>query len=250
MTIVRVFIMLLPGVGGLLALAAPAAAGTVDDPETAALRAQLEEHLPGKRLDSLRPTPIPGVYEVRVGATVAYVSADGRYLIQGDLYDIQDDVNLTDQGRSRLRLEALDRVDESSMIIFEPDVTRHTVTVFTDLDCAYCRKLHSQIDEYNADGIRVRYMFFPRNGPNTSSWTKAEKVWCSEDRHDAFTRAKLGEMIEAKNCGPTPVMRHYRMGQSFGIRGTPAIVTETGQLIPGYVSPDELSRLLEEDSKG
>ncbi len=249
MTIVRVFIMLLFGIGGALVSAVPVMAAA-DDADLTALRARLEEQLPGKRLDSLRPTPIPGIYELRVGGTVAYVSADGRYLIQGDLYDIQDDVNLTDQGRSRLRLETLSKVDESSMIIFEPEVTRHTVTVFTDLDCAYCRKLHRQIDKYNAEGIRVRYMFFPRNGPNTSSWTKAEKVWCSEDRHDAFTRAKLGEAIEAKDCGPTPVMRHYRMGQSFGIRGTPAIVTETGRLIPGYVSPDELSQLLEEDSKG
>ncbi len=136
------------------------------------------------------------------------------------------------------------------MIIFEPEVTRHTVTVFTDLDCAYCRKLHRQIADYNADGIRVRYMFFPRNGPNTSSWTKAEKVWCSDDRHAAFTRAKQGESIEAKDCGPTPVMRHYRLGQSFGIRGTPAIVTDTGRMIPGYVPPDELAKLLDDGDKG
>ena len=248
MTVVRTS-MLIAVVATAVAVL-PAGAESGKDAETAAVRARLKEHLPNTRVDSVRVTPIPGVYELRVGSNVAYVSADGRYLIQGDLYDIQDDVNLTDQGRAQVRLDALDRVDESSMIIFEPAVTRHTITVFTDLDCAYCRKLHRQIDAYNADGVRVRYMFFPRNGPNTSSWTKAERVWCSEDRHDAFTRAKRGESIEAPDCGPTPVMRHYRMGQSFGIRGTPAIVTETGRLIPGYVSPDELSELLEKDGKG
>ena len=93
------------------------------------------------------------------------------------------------------------------MLIFGPKDPRYTVTVFTDVDCAYCRRLHSQIAEYNRLGIRVRYLFYPRSGPNTDSWTKAEEVWCSDNRNDALTRAKLGEELKAKPCAGNPVAR-------------------------------------------
>ena len=139
---------------------------------------------------------------------------------------------------------------EQNMIIFPAKNPRHTITVFTDVDCTYCRKLHRDIDKYLAEGIRVRYLFFPRSGPNTDGWSKAEKVWCSADRNDALTRAKRGEVIEAKPCSPTPVEQTYTLGINFGVTGTPAIITDTGELLPGYVPPAELAKYLDGDKKG
>jgi thiol:disulfide interchange protein DsbC len=119
--------------------------------------------------------------------------------------------------------------------------------VFTDVDCAFCRKLHSQMAEINKLGVRVRYMFYPRTGPNTESWRKAEVVWCSADRNEALTKAKAGGQLDMnKTCGPTPVAREYALGQSIGVRGTPAIVTESGDFLNGYMPPRELLQAIKE----
>ena len=143
------------------------------------------------------------------------------------------------------RLSTIDAVGSGNMIVFEPEEATHTITVFTDIDCGYCRKLHRQIESYNELGIRVRYMFFPRSGPETSSWFKAEQVWCADDRNTALTLAKSGAVLESEEgCGETPVAQHYELGRSIGISGTPAIIVDTGELIPGYVSPNELLKYL------
>jgi len=198
--------------------------------------------------DDIGPSPIPGIYEVALGASVSYVTADGRFLIRGDIYDSATEENLTEARRTSVRVEAVDNVGENSMIVFSPESkdVKHTITVFTDIDCGYCRKLHRQIDDYNEHGIKVRYMFFPRSGPDTLSWYKADHVWCANDRHSALTRAKAGEAVQSDGCGTTPVQQHYLLGQAFGISGTPAIVVDTGELIGGYVEPDELIKYLDE----
>ena len=209
-------------------------------------RANIIEGIPEVGPGNIQPSVIPGLYEVRIGAQVAYVSADGRYVLQGDLIDLTTDENLTESRRSAARIAALDQVGESNMIIFRPEEAQHTITVFTDIDCGYCRKLHSQIDDYTAHGIKVRYMFYPRSGPDTESWFKAETVWCSADRNTALTQAKAGATIPEAECEDAPVAEHYSMGQDFGIRGTPAILLDTGELVPGYVPPDELAEILAE----
>src|SRR5271170_2176865 len=205
-------------------------------------RAALLKLLPaGSKLDDLQPSPIPGIYELIQGAEVSYLTADGKYFIDGNLYDMKSRDNLTEELRTHARVALINAVPESQMLIFSPANPKYTLTVFTDVDCQYCRKLHSEIAELNRLGIRVRYMFFPRTGPGTESWRKAEVVWCSADRNEALTRAKTGAELDMnKTCGPTPVAREYQLGQSIGVRGTPAIVTDGGDFIEGYMPPREL----------
>ncbi len=207
-------------------------------------RAAVASKIPGAKLEDVHVTPIPGVFEIMRGTDAAYVSADGRYAIAGDLYDLRSNVDLTENQRREARLSLLAAIPESQMVIFGARRSPHTITVFTDVDCAYCRKLHSQIAEYNRLGIRVRYLFYPRTGPNTESWTKAEQVWCSADRNDALTRAKLGETLHVRVCAGTPVAREYELGQEFGLEGTPAIILGNGDMLPGYVSPADLAQEL------
>jgi thiol:disulfide interchange protein DsbC len=196
-----------------------------------------------------RPTPVPGVLEVRRGADIVYMSLDGKYVFTGDLYQIAGRNNLTEARRRELRTELINAVPESQMLIFSPREPKYTVTVFTDVDCGYCRQLHRQIADYNRLGVRVRYLFFPRTGPNTESWHKAEQVWCSADRKAALTRAKLGEKLDAKPCGATPVAQQYALGQTLGIEGTPGIYAANGALLGGYLSPDALvAALADQDS--
>ncbi len=195
---------------------------------------------------AITPSPIPGLYQVMLGGQISYVTSDGRYLFQGDIYDTVAEVNLTEGQRDQARHAAIDQIAESSMIVFRPAVVKHSITVFTDIDCGYCRKLHRQMAQYNKRGIEVRYLAYPRNGRDTPSWFKAQNVWCSDDRNAALTQAKSGVMVKSRDCGATPVARHYELGRSIGIRGTPAIITDAGELIPGYVEPDELLGYLED----
>jgi thiol:disulfide interchange protein DsbC len=236
-----------------LALAAPvpaaeqgqaaAASAPAGDP-----RAALLKLLPaGSKLEDLRPSPIPGIFEFMQGAEISYLTADGKYFIDGNVYDMGTRENLTEELRTHARLAMINAVPESQMVIFSPKNPQYTITVFTDVDCAYCRKLHSEMAELNRLGVRVRYMFYPRSGPNTESWKKAEVVWCAANRNEALTQAKLGATMDlSKTCDANPVAREYALGQNIGVRGTPAIVTERGDYLAGYMPPKELVQQLQE----
>jgi thiol:disulfide interchange protein DsbC len=202
--------------------------------------------IPGTRAEDLRTTPIAGIYELTHGADIAYVTADGKYGISGDLIDLAKNDDLTEVHRRDVRAKLIGAIPESEMLVFGPRDPKYTVTVFTDVDCAYCRQLHSQIAQYNQLGIRVRYLFYPRSGPNTESWTKAEEVWCSSNRNEALTLAKRGMALPTKPCANNPVARQYALGRDFDLKGTPAIVMANGELVPGYLPPLVLAQRLKE----
>jgi thiol:disulfide interchange protein DsbC len=209
-------------------------------------RVAVAAHIPGARVDELRATAIAGIYELTRGSEIVYVTADGKYALTGDLVELATNNNLTEEHRRELRVKAISAFPESDMLVFGPKDSKYTVTVFTDVDCPYCRKLHSQIAEYNRLGIRVRYLLYPRTGPNTTSWTKAEQVWCSTDRNAALTRAKLGEDLKTKPCADNPVAKSYALGQDFALEGTPAIIMADGEMLPGYLPPDVLAQHLKD----
>jgi thiol:disulfide interchange protein DsbC len=233
----------------LVLLALCCAAGTVpaqQTPNKADPRAEIAARIPGTRPEELRATAVAGIYELTRGADIVYVTADGKYAFTGDLVELASNSNLTEQHRRELRAKAVATFPEDAMLIFGPKDPKYTVTVFTDVDCPYCRKLHSQIGDYNRLGIRVRYLLYPRTGPNTQSWTKAEQVWCSPDRNAALTLAKLGQELKSKPCANNPVARSYALGQDFSLEGTPAIIMPNGELLPGYVPPDVLAQHLKD----
>ncbi len=238
-----------PGTPAVPTASAPTAPPAVAalQPATEAELAAVAAHIPGAKVADLRATQIPGIFEFRQGAELVYVTADGRYGFAGDLYRLADRNNLSDARRRELRLDLLRNVPESSMVVFAPPQPKYTITVFTDVDCAYCRELHKQIAEFNRLGVKVRYLFFPRSGPNTSSWSKAEQVWCSADRREALTEAKKGQPLKTAVCKPNPVAEQYALGRAIGLTGTPGIVTESGELLPGYAPPDELVQELQEE---
>jgi len=203
----------------------------------------LKMMVPGLKDASVTPAPVPGLYEVVVGPDVLYVTQDGRYLIQGNVIDLEARENLTAPRIAQAASAAIENVGEENMVIYEPKETKHTITIFTDIDCGYCRKLHGQMDQYLAHGIRIRYLFFPRAGIQSESARKAVAVWCADDRNAAMTLAKSGQKIEMKDC-KNPVSDHYSLGEQMGIRGTPALVLADGEKLPGYVPPDRLKEYL------
>jgi thiol:disulfide interchange protein DsbC len=232
--------------GACLALTAVAADTTPGGPVDSATFNQIVNSVAGGKPDEIRTTPVPGLYEVRRGTQIVYVSKDGKIGLDGDMYDLQSKTSLTEPRRREVRLKLINSVPESQMVIFAPASPKYTITVFTDMDCGYCQKLHSQIAEYNKLGIAVRYLAFPRTGPDTESWYKAEQVWCSADRKTALTRSKLGQPLTNKRCTDNPVAQQYALGKAVGLTGTPGIVTSTGDLLPGYAPPDALMEELHE----
>jgi len=220
--------------GDVQSVPKPPDASMVANPDAAAAS------IPGVKKEDVRSTPVAGVFEVRRGADIVYMSGDGQYVFTGDLYNVASHNNLTEAHRRVLRQKLIDAIPESQMVIFSPPQPKYTVTVFTDVDCAYCRELHRQIADYNRLGVRVRYIFYPRSGPNTESWRKAEQVWCSADRKSALTRAKLGQALDAKPCGATPVAQEYALGKAIGLEGTPGIVASNGAMVGGYLPPQAL----------
>jgi len=199
----------------------------------------LSKVIPEVSISDVSKTPIEGLYQVVVGARVIYASDDGRYLIQGEMVDLVERKNMTESTLNTVRKNVLAKVDEKTMIIFPAKNAKHTVTIFSDIDCGYCRKLHAEIDSYTDAGITVRYLFFPRSGVNTESYYKAVSVWCADDRNEALTDAKLNDKVVNKTCD-NPVDEHMKIAQAFGIAGTPAIISEDGVIVPGFVPAKDL----------
>ncbi|HKY93173.1 MAG TPA: DsbC family protein [Nevskiaceae bacterium] len=225
----------------------------LSDEEQARLKTAVEKHLNGVKIDAVRATAMPGVYEIQAGMLFAYTSADGRYLIEGDLADLQAGVGLTEASRKTARHALIAKIPQDQSIQFAPKdkPAKYHITVFTDVDCGYCRMFHQHMAEYNADGIAVSYMFFPRSGANTPSFHKAEEVWCSTDRQVAMTQAKQGKALNVSKDCPNPIARHLELAGQLGLRGTPALILDDGEVIPGYQPPDQLLAVLQaKEAKG
>ena len=190
----------------------------------------------------IQPSPVAGMKTVLTESGVLYVSDDGRHVIQGPLYDVggNQPVNVTNQLLNR-RLNAL----QNEMIVYPAAQQKHVITVFTDITCGYCHKLHEQIKDYNALGITVRYLAFPRQGLSSQAEKDMVSVWCSADPKAAFDKAMKGDAIPSAACG-TDIGRHYQLGVQYGIQGTPAILLENGTMVPGYQGPKEMAAMLEQ----
>lgn len=213
------------------------------------IRNSLAVLLPGLRPDTIRATPVENLYEVAFGMRLVYATGDGRYLFQGKLIDLETRSEITEERLSQLKADALAQLDEKDMLVYEPEETRHTVTVFTDIDCGFCRKLHAEMDQYMAKGIRVRYLLYPRAGIGSDSYDKAVSVWCADDRKAAMDIAKAGGAVPPKTCD-NPVAEHHALGQAMRIQGTPALLLDDGEVLPGYVPAEKLGQALDRRAMG
>jgi thiol:disulfide interchange protein DsbC len=210
------------------------------------LKQKLGELLPHAKVTAVNDIGVDGIREVDVSGEILYITADGNYLIQGDLYKVDKElVNITEERRNATRKELLASVDPKQMISFGDENAKHKVTVFTDIDCPYCAKLHNEMEQYNAEGIRIQYLLFPRAGLESPSGVKAVSVWCADDQKSAITTAKSGKEIPEKSCD-NPIKEHIELGLKMGVTGTPAMVTENGQLLPGYIPAKRLAKILEQ----
>lgn len=236
MRVIRLFAAATLGVVSTVALAADA---------DKAIRDSLQSIQPDMPIEAIAESPMNGVYQVQLkGGRQLYASADGQFVIQGYMFQFKDGqaVNLTEQAQSRSVAKLIDAVPTSDMVVFAPEKPKTHITVFTDTDCGYCQKLHSEVPELNRLGIEVRYMAFPRQGMGSHGANTLASVWCSRDRQAAMNKAKAREEVPVVQCD-NPVAAQYAMGQQIGVQGTPAIILADGQVIPGYQPAPQLAEL-------
>lgn len=206
------------------------------------LRQALAKSMPNVKTDKISTTPIDGLFEVIVGPQVIYMSADARYMIEGDLFDFKTKRNVSEEAKSGIRLAAINKLGVDNMLIYKPEKVKNTITVVTDIDCPYCRRLHNEIPDYMKNDVEVRYIFMPLKGP--SDMKKTVSVWCSDNQQTALDMAKSGIEVDEKTC-KNPIQKHLQLAREIGIRGTPAIILESGELLPGYVPVDKIVQQLQ-----
>lgn len=233
-----VFFLVFCAVSSMASAAVPA------DAKIAGLKTKLASAFPGVSLDSLRPSSIAGWYEFEDGTQLVYVSGDGKHVFLGDVIDVETRENLSAAWREKAAKRLIDAVGEQNMIVIGPAKAKRTITVFTDIDCGYCQKLHLDVPELNRNGVKVRYLMFPRAGIGSESYRKAVAVWCASDRAKAIGIAKAGGSIDMKTCA-NPVESHYKLGQQVGVNGTPTIYIDDGKQIGGYVPASKMLAILQ-----
>lgn len=224
-----------------------AAGNGVSDEVSKQIRVQLGAALPALEITTIEKTPLDGLFEVSsTNDQPLLVSANGKYIVAGEIYQLNGHkiTNISEQKREGQRASLMAAVPDTEKMSFVPKgVTKAKITVFTDIDCGYCRKLHKEIPQLNAMGVRVDYLAYPRAGVGSSSYNKVVSAWCSDDPQAAMTKAKNGEVIPAKRCD-NPVASHLALGQKVGVSGTPAIVLPSGKLLPGYAPAEVLAKQL------
>lgn len=225
----------------VLLLSLPLAATAADD--EAAVKAALARSFPNAADAVVRPAPVAGLYEAEIDGQVFYVSRDGKFVLVGDLWDLGAQKNLTEAQREKIAVRLLGDIGDQNMIVIGPRDAKRTITVFTDVDCPYCVRLHQDVPELNKNGVRVRYLLYPRSGIGGDTYKKSVAVWCAADRAKAVGIAKAGGKIELKTCD-NPVARHYEMGHKLGVSGTPTIFLDNGKRLGGYMPAGNMLALL------
>lgn len=236
MGVIRLFAAAAVGLASTVAMAA--------EPDQA-IRQALQKIQPDMPIEAVAESPMPGLYQVQLeGGRQLYASADGQFVIQGYLYQFQDGqvVNLTEQAQSQAVASQINSIPASEMVVFAPKNPKTHITVFTDTDCGYCQKLHSEVPQLNRLGVEVRYVAFPRQGLGSHGANTLASVWCAKDRQEAMNKAKAREELAAASCD-TPIAKQYQLGQMIGVQGTPAIILANGQMIPGYQPAAQLAEV-------
>lgn len=225
---------MLASIGLFLVLGFSSIAAADNEAEVAKVRAELGKMVPAADDAEIVASPVPGVFRIQIQGNYAYAYVDGDFILLGDLYNTKDKVNLGDQASNAKIAERMKDVSTDQMIVFGPKDPKRYITVFTDIDCGYCRKLHREVPELTAAGIQVRYLAFPRAGVGSESHKKYVSVWCNDNQQQALTTAKSGGSIASATCS-NPISATYKLGQEVGVRGTPTIIYDDGTVTPGYI---------------
>jgi thiol:disulfide interchange protein DsbC len=228
-----------------LFLASPFVAA--DQQQIDQLRAALSKKVPDLADGEIAETQIPGVLELLSGGQLYYLTPDANYMLEGNLIDLDKRINITAQRKGTIHISSINAMPEEKMVVYSPKNATREITVFTDTSCPYCSKLHAEIDKILDAGIKVRYLLYPRAGLNSAAFNTLQSVWCADDQQQAMTDAKLGKNIKSATC-ENPINEHIALAQQVGLRGTPLIYLDSGQMVNGYRPAEQLVEMIKGSS--
>lgn len=233
----------------ILLLLCTGRAALAGEAELDAVRDRLGETMPGLEVSSVAETPLEGFFELVIDGQIYYVDQTAEYLVDGSLIQLSSRTNLTEGRLGGIHASLIDEMGESNMLIYEPEeASDRSITVFTDISCGYCRRLHEGMDTLLESGVRVRYLLFPRAGLGSQAHKDLESVWCADNPQEAMTSAKQGGRIVAKSCD-NPIEAHVALAEQIGLRGTPLIYLDNGERIPGFREPDVIAEMINTSEK-
>ncbi len=196
-------------------------------------------------IKGVKPSVIDGLFEVQVGGQIIYLTADGEKVVSGEIYDLKNKKSITEAASNKLRKTALEQVADSDKIIYKAKNEKYKVTIFTDISCPYCTKIHKQVPKLNDLGITVEYLAFPRAGAGSKTAKKMQKIWCAENRTVALTNAKVDDKFPSKSCDGNQVDKQFELGVQLGVQATPTMILSDGELLAGYMKANELLSYLQ-----
>ena len=223
-----------------LALTLAAGQSMAAEGDAEQLRAALSEKMPKLEITEITETPVPGVLELLSGGEIYYLTPDARYMIDGNLLDLESEINLTARRKGKAHMSLLNAVSEDKMVIFPAKgEAKRVMTVFTDTTCPYCAKLHAEVGELQENGVEVRYLLYPRAGMGSPAYEELQSVWCADDSRQALTDIKNGKQIEPRQCD-NPIAEHIALAREVGLRGTPLVYLDSGDIVNGYRPADQI----------
>jgi len=214
------------------------------DDSDKAVNEALQKIFPSTKPTQVVRSVLPGFHQAIIASQVFFISDDGKYMIRGNVYDTLNRQDIGEKQLAAVRKTELDKIPLSKQLVFAPPNPKYTVTVFTDVDCPYCREFHKKIADYNKLGIAVNYVLYPLP-MHKGADKKAAALWCAGDRNTAYTDAMNGKDPGEKTCA-NPVAELTEFGKNMGVDGTPAIFSANGEHIGGYMPPDQLIQRLDQ----
>ncbi|SFV64091.1 Thiol:disulfide interchange protein DsbC [hydrothermal vent metagenome] len=205
----------------------------------------LKNFIPTIKKEDIKKTPIKNISQILDGSNILYISNDGQFLIQGQMIDLKNGINLTQKTKKSISKNILKDPSVKEGILFKAKNEKYRINVFTDVDCPYCRKLHSGMKEMNNLGISVNYLAFPRAGINSNSYWKEVSIWCAKDKKQAMNTSKQRKPIKSIKCENHPIKKHFQLVKQLGVNGTPSIFLKNGANISGYLPPKKLLKEIE-----
>ena len=209
----------------------------VDDAEKA-----FTEKYPNLKIESIKKVD-SSFFEIIIKDQILYLTADLKHLLAGNIIDLKTGNNLTEARVKKHRSSVLKNILDADTIIYKPKETSHVITVFTDISCPYCKKLHNEIDKLLENNIEVRYVLFSRNGKNDVAYRDMVSIWCSTNKKELIEKAFNDDFLSSKNC-ENPLDKNYQLGYELRVNGTPMIFTEDGAVIPGYLPYKRIIEIL------
>jgi len=227
----------------LLLAALPAAANE------AVIRKALEGKLDGGRIEGVQPGPMAGLWEVRYrgedGTRILYTDAAGKLVIQGRIFDLASDRDLTEERLRKLNAIKFESLPLDLAVKIQRGNGKRVMAMFSDPYCPACRQFERTLAQI--DDLTLYVFMYPVIRPENASHSRS--VWCSPDRAKAWLELAAAAQPKVPAASPScanPVDKLLAAGRTLRVNATPTLILASGERISGGLAAEDLKALLDQ----